>query len=78
MRHTNCIVFAVRLWWRRGRAHRGYIVLRRSDWGPFPHVLYAEIRRGRVRLVSYKPASPEKRKMPPPCFEGRVRWGDVP
>ena len=31
---------------------------------------------GLVRVVSYKPLAPKKRKFPPPLFEGRVKWGD--
>ena len=73
---SNCIVFALLLWWRRGR--RGYVVVRRSRFGPFPHVLYAEIRKsGTLRLVSYKPTAGKPRKCPPPLFRGSSKWGDL-
>jgi len=76
---TNCVGFALALYWRRRRAGReGYIVLRRSRWGPFPHMLYAEARRdGRLRLVRYRPTSPRARACPPLVFKGSSRWGDL-
>lgn len=72
---TNCLFWALALYLRRGR--RGYLVVRQSRWGPFPHFLYGERRAdGRLRLVSYIPKSPSPRKVPPPCFRGKHRWGD--
>jgi hypothetical protein len=29
-----------------------------------------------VRVVSYKPITPRKRRIPPPLFAGKVKWGD--
>lgn len=77
---SNCILFAVALYRRRRRKGReGYIVIRRSRWGAFPHLLYAELRRhGHLRVVSYKPADPRERKVPPPLFDGASAWGDLP
>lgn len=76
---TNCVAFALVLYLRRKRRGReGYIVLRRSRWGPFPHMLYAEARRnGLLRVVSYRPTSPIARPCPPPIFKGASRWGDL-
>jgi hypothetical protein len=80
---SNCIVFAFLL--RRRLARKGYRVYhmkRKSDWGNFQHHLVGigrpgrDGQDGRVRVVSYKPANPRKRLVPPPMFEGRVRWGD--
>ena len=75
---SNCWWWAIRMWWRRrGKAPRRYLVPRLSDWGPFVHLLYAEIRpNGRIRIVSYKPLSPSKRWIPPPWFAGRPVYGD--
>lgn len=75
---SNCIVWAVALYWRRRRKGReGYLLLRRSRSGPFPHFLYAEFRpAGNLRMVSYKPLNPKEKKLPPPLFKGRHRWGD--
>lgn len=75
---TNCLFFAVALYFRRlkfGRQQR--IRFRKSHSGWFPHFLYAELRRGKVRLISYKPLNPIDRKCPPILFRGGVRWGDV-
>lgn len=87
MSRSNCIIFALlllrrRLWncnpkrsqWRR--ADHGGIFTRPSDSGPFPHLIYQETRRGRVRQISYKPVAPVRRWVPPPLFRGSVRWGD--
>lgn len=49
-----------------------------SRWGRFPHALYAERRRnGTLRIVSYVPREPIHRKLPPPLFSGRSKWGDL-
>lgn len=73
---SNCLVWAVAMWWRRRPRRRRYLTWRWSDWGWFPHVLYAELRHGRTRLVSYKPRDPRRRWIPPLLFDGVVRWGD--
>lgn len=76
---SNCFVWAFTLHRRRKKAGReGYILLRWSRWGPFPHALYGERRaNGQVRIVSYKPVSPVARKIPPPLFLGESKWGDL-
>lgn len=75
----NCLTFALSLYLRRRRRGRhGYLVMRRSRWGRFPHVLYAELRRsGTLRVVHYVPRTASERKCPPPSFEGRSKWGDL-
>jgi hypothetical protein len=76
---TNCLFFAVALFWRRrGTGARRYLAIRWSDSGPFPHFLYVEERRGRLRVISYKPISPSPRTCPPLVFSGRACWGDTP
>jgi hypothetical protein len=71
---SNCLLFCFALYRRRAkRGDAGYIVIRRSRHGPFPHFLY--LHRGR-RLVSLCPLNPTKRILPPPLFSGRVKWGD--
>lgn len=76
---SNCIAFACALYVRRRRSgHDGYLVFRRSRWGPFCHVLYAERRKsGALRIVSYVPNSPRMKPVPPAIFEGRSKWGDL-
>ena len=56
----------------------GYFMFRRSRWGPFCHVLYAERRRsGSLRIVSYIPIHPRQKPIPPALFEGQSKWGDL-
>ncbi len=76
---TNCILFACALCRRRRkRGREGYIIVRWSRWGPFPHVLYGERRaNGTVRVVSYRPSAPVARVIPPPLFRGSSKWGDL-
>ena len=82
MSRANCLIFAVRLWARRGR--RGYISVRRSRLAPswVPHFLYAEIRRGRVRFVQFVPDDtsllPWWLVWRAGRFCGHVKWGDRP
>lgn len=78
MKLSNCIFFALRLYWRRrARGKEGYLMLRRSRAGPFPHMLYSEVRKcGSLRIVSFKPVAPKEKKLPPPLFKGSSRWGD--
>lgn len=78
---SNCVLFALRLYWRRARRgvpqrHR-YLVWRAS-WTPVGHVLYAERRRnGTLRVVHYCPVDKRPLRVPPPWFEGASRWGDL-
>lgn len=91
IRHfSNCIVFALSLSWHRSRKlrrdrrrnpglkrPRAYVIFRWSDFGLFPHVLYARMGKcGRLRVVSYKPVNPQHKVLPPPLFRGTARWGD--
>lgn len=79
MIRSNCLVFAVALYLRRKKRGKvGYISLRRSWAGPFPHFIYMELQGRRVpRIVSYCPLHPKQNKIvPPPAFAGFVRWGD--
>ena len=77
---SNCLFWSWRLYWRRRRKGReGYLLIRRSRSGAFPHFLYAEFRRcGSLRVVSFKPLAPKEKKLPPPLFRGSSRWGDFP
>jgi hypothetical protein len=77
---TNCLLWAIALHRRRSaKGREGYLMLRWSRWGPFPHALYAEMRAtGSVRLVSYKPTAAKHKPVPPLLFEGGSKWGDFP
>jgi hypothetical protein len=75
---SNCVVWAVLLYLRRReRGRSGYLMLRKSRHGWFPHCLYAEWCHHGLRVVSYVPLEPEERKCPPPAFVGRSKWGDL-
>lgn len=71
---ANCVIWAVKLWFRRLRKgdYSGYVSIRKSRHGPFIHALYQY----RSHFVSYVPIEPEERKVPPALFDGRVKWGD--
>lgn len=82
---TNCLFFALKLYMRRwrkarakGRQFDDYLVVRRSrvTWG-FIHVLYGRYSKltGQVRLLSYKPFTPQKRGVEI-VFNGYVARGD--
>ena len=69
----NCLIFAVALWLRVG----GYLVVRRSRWGWWPHFLHGRRGRdGKLRVVGYAPIKPRRKAVPPPLFRGTVHWGD--
>ena len=76
---SNCILWAFLLHRRRHRKGReGYMMWRWSRWGHFPHALYAERRlTGSWRIVSYVPRHPRHKRLPPPLFSGRSKWGDL-
>lgn len=78
---SNCLIFAVLLWWAWRRRGRTYLMLRMSDRGSFPHFLvgrYSE-ETGMVRVVSRQPPenAPEV-KCPPLCHQGGAVFGDRP
>lgn len=77
-KRSNCLFFALRLFYRRkGRGKRGYVISRRSNYGWFPHFMYARPRKcGRYQIVGYIPLNPKFKKLPPPIFRGKVKWGD--
>jgi len=78
VRLSNCLVWALLLYLRRRAKGRvGYLMIRRSRWGKFPHVLYAEQRPYGTRVVSFVPTDPRHKRMPPPVFKGRSKWGDL-
>lgn len=81
MSRSNCLAFAWALYWRQyKKGSLGFIAVRRSHWGPFPHFLYLRLnsRSNRWRCVSFVPRAPLPRRIPPLLFQGRVRWGDPP
>ena len=63
---SNCLIWALGQWRREG----GYLLIRRSEWYPGPHFLWANAdlsdRRAFVPLVH------RRRWFPPLWFAGRV------
>ena len=75
---SNCIIWALLLYRRRrAKGKIGYIMLRRSRFGKFPHMLYAEKRSYGLCIVSFVPRNPRHKHLPPPLFDGKSRWGDL-
>ena len=70
--YGNCISYAVRQWWQRG----GYVIVRRSQWYPGPHMMWSP------DLVTFEAFVPvymrhwaKKRIIPPLWFKGQIkRW----
>ena len=73
-RKTNCFFFAVYLFFKRKGV--GYISVRWSRWGNFPHFLYEEMRHGQIKQISYVPINPRHKKIPPLLFKGKIKIGD--
>lgn len=74
MKLSNCLFWAVGTYiGRRRQGKHGYVAMRKSYWGMFPHFLYIED----GRIFSYVPRSPKHRVLPPPLFRGRIRCGDA-
>ena len=69
MRWNNCLFWALAKWAKYG----GYLMIRRSRWGWFPHFLHMD-REGNIE--SFVPDDPRKKACPPPVFRGSVKKGD--
>jgi hypothetical protein len=53
------------------------ILLRISRLGSkLPHVLFAEWRCGRLRVIHFVPNNAKVKRLPPPLFRGHVKRGD--
>lgn len=75
----NCLLWALSAWWRLG----GYILIRRSRGGYYPHFLWTDRRDDDVHrhIVSFVPATEAERARQVPLlltlvFTGRMVWGD--
>jgi hypothetical protein len=63
---SNCLFWAVRQWAREG----GYLLIRKSHYGPFPHFLWsADLK----QFSSFVPLDPRHKLIPPPIFRGEVK-----
>lgn len=66
--YSNCLVFALWRWVTRG----GYLLMRRSRWGWWPHFLWAETLEP-LRVEHYAPLGGGRpRWLPPPFFVGQI------
>lgn len=80
LKQTNCLFFAIKLYYRRRRkGKKGFVIARLSKYYPGPHFMYARMcKNGVSQIVGYVPKHPRTRLIPPPIFEGKVKWGDDP
>lgn len=65
---SNCLIYAGWRWLWRG----GYLVMRRSRSGPFPHVMWAPQIPADLPVEQLVPHQRRDRILPPPLFHGRV------
>jgi hypothetical protein len=63
---SNCILFALRRWFSRG----GYIVLRKSNYGWWPHMIWTK---DFVTFEEFTPPVHYARVFPPLVFEGIIK-----
>ncbi len=76
-KRSNCLFFALRLYYRRKRKGKhGYVISRQSNYGWFPHFMYQYTYRGRLKQVGYIPKNPKVKFLPPPLFSGKIKFGD--
>lgn len=68
---SNCLIYAIRKLINEG----GYLIIRKSHWGPFPHFIWAKNIEG-LEVEQYVPTTPKKRKIPPILFYGVVKKRD--
>ena len=66
---NNCLFYAFWLWLRHG----GYLVIRRSHFGPFPHFIWVAKLPALLPARQWVPGAPEKRCCPPLIFNGTVK-----
>lgn len=67
---SNCLVFALAKWFRHG----GYLIVRRSRYGWFPHFLWARDL-GELEVEQFVPLDPRRRLLPPLVFRGWSKRG---
>lgn len=62
----NCVVFALRRWYQQG----GYLIVRRSWYGWWPHLIWSA---DLVTFEEFLPVDPTRRRFPPVWFAGMIR-----
>lgn len=68
---SNCLIYAIRKWIAEG----GYILMRMSYYGWWPHFLHMSIDK---IITHYSPMAKVPRLFPPIIFRGRVFMEDEP
>lgn len=68
---SNCLIFALKKFFIEG----GYLIIRKSHWGPFPHFLWAKSLEG-IEVEHYAPINPKERKVPSFLFKGEIKTKD--
>ena len=68
---SNCLVYALKRWFSKS----GYLVIRKSNFGWWPHFLWTPDISG-TYIEHYAPIMGERKLMPPPLFKGAVRMSD--
>jgi hypothetical protein len=63
---SNCLIYATWRWLCRG----GYLILRRSRSGPFPHFMWAPQIPADLPVEQLVPHQRRDRLLPPPLFHG--------
>ena len=76
---TNCFIYAFSRWMFRG----GYLILRRSRSGPFPHFMWTASIPEDLPVEQYLPKKRRDKKIPPVIFDGEEHFvaepeGDLP
>ena len=70
---SNCFIFALRRWFKRG----GYLIIRKSDAGWYPHFIWAEsLKDLEIEHYTVDEFHPLMRFMPAFLFKGYVKKHD--
>lgn len=63
----NCLLFVFIRWWK----HSGYVVIRKSHYGFWPHFLWSKDLK---EFEEYTPSKPNHHLIiPPPFYKGEVK-----
>lgn len=68
---NSCLCFAL----NRGFKYGGYLVIRKSRFGPFQHFIWCASLRD-AEIEHFVPKNPKHRLVPPLFFEGYIKRDD--
>lgn len=69
-KYNNCLFFAMYKLIKNG----GFLLMRKSKYGPFPHFLWSQDLKSVEHFV---PVKPRNRLMPPLIFRGKVKIDSI-